>query len=621
MLHIKPIRMPPRRVAEFLVAFSLVALSGFVLFGGVRGSETFQHGASRPVFVLQGLVAVLAVATLLLLAYAASRRRLNETLRRYKITSLQTADHWMLTDARGTVLEVNPSFERISGYSAEELLGRKSNVLRSGLHDSAFYNEMWRTILSGRVYRGVVINRKKNGDLFYEMKTITPIKDDSGAISHFLSLGKDITDLKITETRLRETAESLDRANKRLLASEAELTRQNRILESVLNSMEEGVIVANEKGQLVTFNRAAERIVGIGLTEARQSDWTARYGVYVPETDTPFPVDELPLVRAVAGEKTDEVEMSIRNPAKPGGAWIVGSGRPLRGEKDEIIGGVVVVRDITSQKRAEEFEKELRSTKEELAVAGKIQKKLFPGKPPRIDGFDIAGASFPAVASGGDYFDYIEMPDGHLVAVVGDVSGHGVGPALIMASTRAYLHALLRSDGQTNDILKLINRLLASETAPDNFVTLILTKIDPVSGTLEYASAGHPACYVLDSHNQIKSSLDSTGPLLGVLPEAEFGRRMLTLETGDHVVLLTDGILEAERPDGEPFGVERTLEVVRDNSHRSASEILSALRDELSRRCPGTQQDDLTAVIIGVRTQGARAPQPAARGTSGTEEA
>jgi sigma-B regulation protein RsbU (phosphoserine phosphatase) len=278
----------------------------------------------------------------------------------------------------------------------------------------------------------------------------------------------------------------------------------------------------------------------------------------------------------------------------------VASGRPLRGEKGEIIGGVVVIRDITAQKRAAEFEKELRSTKEELAVAGKIQRKLFPGRPPRIDGLDIAGASVPAVATGGDYFDYIEMPDGHLVAVVGDVSGHGVGPALIMASTRAYLHAILRSTSETSGVLRTINRLLVAETAAEDFVTLILTRIDPEARTLEYASAGHPTCYVVDAQNRIKFSLESTGPPLGVLADAEFDRGTVRLDDGDHVVLLTDGILEAEHPNGDPFGVDRALDVVRANSRRSASEILSELRGELSRSCPGTQQDDLTAVIIGV---------------------
>ena len=660
------LRLSPRKAVDVLTVFSLVAVSGLLLFGGwvpdggvrvamaylavpillfpairfaqreaatanvlflgigfwgfLRGYDPFHEGSSPPaILLLQGFVGILAVATLTLSAHIAHRRRVDARLRRYEMLSLQTADHWMLTDRYGTVLEVNPSFERISGYSAEEVVGRKSNVLKSGLHDASYYKNMWHTILSGRVYRGVVVNRKKNGELFYEMKTITPLKDDAGKITHFLSLGKDITELKVTETKLRETAESLDHANKRLSASEAELSRQNRILESVLNSMDEGVIVANVDGELVTFNQAAERIVGIGLTDARTNDWTARYGVYLPGTDIPFPAEQLPLACAIKGEKTDEMEMFIRNPDKLEGAWISGSGRPLKGEGGEIIGGVVVIRDITPQKRAEEFEKELKSTKEELELAGRIQKQLFPNKPPRIYGFDIAGASYPAVATGGVYFDYIEMPDGHLVAVVGDVSGHGVGPALIMASTRAYLHALLRSDAHTGDVLELINRLLASETAPEDFVTLILTRIDPATRVLEYASAGHPACYVLDSRNQIKSSLQSTGPPLGILPDATFEAKVVTLDPGDLVVLLTDGILEAECPDGEPFGVERTLDVVRDNRGKNASGILMAIRDELSRLCPGGQQDDLTAVIIGVQPRNARTPQPASRSVGGAE--
>src|SRR5205823_14364179 len=122
---------------------------------------------------------------------------------------------------------------------------------------------------------------------------------------------------------------------------------------------------------------------------------------------------------------------------------------------------------------------------------------LFPGGGLGLAGFDIGGASYPAEATGGDYFDYIPLGDGTLVVAIGDVSGHGLGPALLMASTRAYLRALALVHTDITQMLALANRVLCQDTN-EQFVTLVLARLDPDSGTLIYASAGHPSGYLLD---------------------------------------------------------------------------------------------------------------------------
>ena len=593
---------PAFRFTQRETAIALFLVSAIAYWGTVNGYAPFGNEyAARGILLFQGFVGVAAVTTLTLSTDIAHRRRVERNLSRYKTASLQTADHWMLTDLDGTIRDVNPSFEKTTGYSAEEVLGKKPDILKSGEHDDSFFKDMWTTVLSGHVYSGVVVNRKKNGDLFYELKTITPIRDDIGRVTHLLSLGKDITDVKEVESELQTTTESLGRAYEQLLASESALIRQNKILESVLNSMKEGVVVADEKGQFVLFNRSAEQMVGIGSTDSSPNQWTARYGVYSSETLDIFPAENLPLVRALKGEDTENVEMFIRNPEKAEGVWLSVSGRPLRDESGDGIGGLIVTRDISERKRIEAAERELEANKAELAAAKKIQKKLFPDAAPDIDGYDIAGATYPAVATGGDYFDYMVMPDGRLVALIGDVSGHGFGPALLMASTRAYLHALLLSNTEVPETLEIVNRLIANDTAPEDFVTLILAKIDPAARTLEYASAGHTTCYILDSMNNVKSKLASTGTPLGVVPEANFGGApIFDLERGDTIVLMTDGVIEAECVDGGPFGERRALETVSANSRKNAAEIVKSIRDELFAQCQSTQDDDITVVVIKV---------------------
>ena len=236
--------------------------------------------------------------------------------------------------------------------------------------------------------------------------------------------------------------------------------------------------------------------------------------------------------------------------------------------------------------------------REEIRLAQQIQQKLFPAAPLPLQGLDIAGASFPAEATGGDYFDYIPMPDGGLAVVVGDVCGHGFGPALLMAELRAYLRAFLLTRSDVSEIVRLLNRALAGDT--DRFVTLLIARLDPATRSLTYAGAGHLPGYVFDADGHLKARLESTGYPLAVTPDGEYpAMQAPPLEPGEMVLLLTDGIVEAHGPAEVVFGTDRALELVRANRARSAREVLNALFDGVRAHCgPGVQLDDMTAIVI-----------------------
>jgi PAS domain S-box-containing protein len=255
--------------------------------------------------------------------------------------------------------------------------------------------------------------------------------------------------------------------------------------------------------------------------------------------------------------------------------------------------GVLV--DLTTYVRAKEHEAKMRFARE-------VQQHFFPSAPPRLSGFDIAGASCPAEATGGDYFDYIPLPDGSLAVAVGDVSGHGFGPALLMAATRAYLRALALTRTDLGEILALLNRALAGENLVDHFVTLLLARLDPRSGTLTYASAGHPTGYVLDPAGSVKAALRSGAPPLGIDLQGDFpADRAVALRAGDLVLLLTDGILEARSPDGAFFNSQRVLDLVRAHRSDPAREIVCKLHRAAQTFSEGPRQlDDITAVVIKV---------------------
>jgi serine phosphatase RsbU (regulator of sigma subunit) len=238
--------------------------------------------------------------------------------------------------------------------------------------------------------------------------------------------------------------------------------------------------------------------------------------------------------------------------------------------------------------------------RQEIHLARQIQQKLFPAAPLPIPGWDIAGASFPAEATGGDYFDYIPMQDGSLAAVIADVSGHGFGPALLMAELRAYLRAFLLTRTDVSEIVRLLNRALTADTDEGHFATLFLGKLDTVTRSFVYASAGHSSGFVLDPAGNVRAELHSTDIPLGIRPDGEFrAEPIMTLEPGETVVLFTDGIVEACDSDDRFFGAEGVLRVVKENRHLAARDIVNALFGAVHGMCgPATQIDDMTAIVI-----------------------
>jgi serine phosphatase RsbU (regulator of sigma subunit) len=253
--------------------------------------------------------------------------------------------------------------------------------------------------------------------------------------------------------------------------------------------------------------------------------------------------------------------------------------------------------------RRRKAEKRLRVTDIELQAARRIQQKLFPAVTPALFGFEIAGIAFPAEATGGDYFDFVPMLKERVGVVIGDVSGHGFGPALLMASTRAYLRAFAQTQSGVGSLLSLLNRVLILDMEADRFVTLILVRLDPRKRSLVYASAGHPTGYVLNAAGHVRLCLPSTGLPLGIGTDESFSAsRVGPLQPGELVILLSDGVLEATAPDGTAFGWTRAVSIVRvyrqDPAGRIAANLYYAVR-AFSQSAP--QLDDITVVIIKVR--------------------
>ena len=180
---------------------------------------------------------------------------------------------------------------------------------------------------------------KPNG--IYVSVTGRPLRSrETNKVTAGVIVFRDITKAKEDEAQLERTI--------------AELRRQTHAMETVFNSISDGVVVADENGDFTIFNPSAERIVGIGLTEEGPDEWTGRYGIFFPDRETPVPMEELPLVRAIQGHSSDEMDLFIRNARVPEGVYISVSGRPLRDDSGMTKGGVIVFRDVTERTLAEE---------------------------------------------------------------------------------------------------------------------------------------------------------------------------------------------------------------------------------------------------------------------------
>jgi sigma-B regulation protein RsbU (phosphoserine phosphatase) len=217
-----------------------------------------------------------------------------------------------------------------------------------------------------------------------------------------------------------------------------------------------------------------------------------------------------------------------------------------------------------------------------------------------VPGFDIAGVACPADETGGDYFDFINMPDGCLCVVIGDVSGHGISSALVMAELRAYLRSFATTCSDVGKILTQTNRALEVDLEEGRFVTLLLICLDPKTRVMTYASAGHEPGYLLGSSGDIDFVFEATGPPLGIFPDTSFpSGKAQRMESGQLVLLLTDGVFDSLAGDDTKFLADGAIEYVNAHRHEHARQIAEGLCEKCKSHA-GNQfpKDDVTSVIL-----------------------
>lgn len=236
-----------------------------------------------------------------------------------------------------------------------------------------------------------------------------------------------------------------------------------------------------------------------------------------------------------------------------------------------------------------------------LKLAEEVQRNLLPAGPPSIPGLELSGTSIYCNETGGDYYDYVLLPDARIGVVVADVSGHGVDAALFMASARAFLISRVQGFTSPARLIGEVNRYIARDSDPSGrFMSMFFLEIDPPARSLRWVRAGHEPALYFDPAAGSFSELDGDGMVLGVENEApyrDYGRQ--GWDPGAVIVIGTDGITETRNSDNELFGNERVREVIRRNASRPAAEIQAAVIEAVqTHRGPAPQEDDVTLVVV-----------------------
>lgn len=250
--------------------------------------------------------------------------------------------------------------------------------------------------------------------------------------------------------------------------------------------------------------------------------------------------------------------------------------------------------------REAETKRQLDAVHHDLQVARSIQQSLLPTESPQIPGFEIAGWNQPADETGGDYFDWEGLPDGKLIVSLADVTGHGIGPALLAAVCRAYARASFTVGRTLSAAFEHINQALGADLGNGRFATFVAAVCSPRCSDIELLSAGHGPLFVYSSSSNRFTEMSAHGLPLGILPAFQSDPpTQLKLDSGDLVLLATDGFFEWENDRGEAFGVERMEDVIRASRASTPRDIIARLYQAVVEFSNGTkQQDDLTAVVI-----------------------
>jgi sigma-B regulation protein RsbU (phosphoserine phosphatase) len=456
------------------------------------------------------------------------------------------------------------------GYAAEDFLEKRilfrdlvhpddrdrirAEIEEYAAHDVSDYTQNYRLVTRG-------------GEVRWLEDTTTTERNDHGKIVYYQGTVVDVTERKLAEEALSK--------------SEAKFRR-------IVETSAEGFLMMDSDFRIVDVNDAFCRMLGYSRSELIGQ---TAYDLATPE----FKIYLQASAQELLGQKYRTFE-GLFNSKSGRNVPVLIHRNALIDDSGESMGQVAFVTDLTDQKKS-------------LVLAGEVQKSLLPKSPPHITGLDIAGLSVPCEEIGGDYFDYLQpaatSPPAPwiLTVAVGDIAGHGVDSALLMATARAVLRDRYRSSESLSKIVNDLNRALVTDfMTTHQFMTLFALEIGRRHNSIRWVRAGHDPALLYRPDSDRFMELEGPGMVLGVAGDVLFRESVMNdVPPGAIIALGTDGIWEAFNPAGEMFGKSRFREIIRRYADQSASTILDHVYKEVHSFTEGHRsQDDITLVILKI---------------------
>jgi PAS domain S-box-containing protein len=564
--------VPGAAVVSFLI-------SAIAVWGTARGFGLLIHGdALQNAMLLQSFLGVISVSGVVLAAVVAERAQLIR-----KQSTLEALEYseknyrGIVETAYEGIWKVNADFEtslvngrmaELLGYTVQEMLGRP-------LFDFMFEGdiEQKKTELERR-RRGVSEQletryRKKDGEALWARVTTSPIVGADGGFEGALAMVSDMTEQKRIESERCRAQETIS------------------LLSQAVEQTADSIVITDRNGTIEYVNPAFEVITGYSRQEV------------VGETPSVLKsgLQDNSFYSRLWGQilKGEDFRGTLVDRKKSGELyWAEQTISPIKDSAGVISHFVSVCKDITALRK--QHEREL-----QLQMARNVQQRFYTGATMCATGFDIASAIYPAEEACGDYLDSFSMLAGGICIGIGDVSGHGLDSALVMALTRAYVRSFAQVEADLAKILSRVNLMLIADLEDARFVTMLLVCLDETNGCLSYVSAGHVSGFLMNGSGEIDHVLESSGPPLGLFPDSNFVTSRIPFTSQQLIILITDGMTEMTTSGDAEFGTDGVLEYVRAHRQDSANELVHGIyRAARSFAGDNPQQDDATGIIVRV---------------------
>ena len=499
-----------------------------------------------------------------------------ESEQRFRQMTEMTGEWLWEQDENGYYIYSSTAVNTILGMSPEMIVGKhytelltsedKSDLLINSTQHRPFY---------------ALCNhyRHKNGQRVITESTGLPIISTKGELIKWRGVDRDITAQKHYQDALIDSEK-----------------RTRLIIESALNA----IVIMDAYGVIIDWNHHAEKMFGWSKQEAigqrlekliipQRFQKSHNQGLehFLRSGEGPI-IDKLLEQTAIRRDSSEfPVELSV-SALKLGNSFIFSG----------------FIHDITARKRTEkqirQAEINLAYTQSEMNIARRIQSSLFPSKAIKTEDFEIQGFCLPADQVGGDYFDYFFRDEENLDIVMADVSGHSIGPALFMVETRSAIRSQANWPGSPTKTLSILNDFLYQDLdTADYFITLFYLQYNTSSKQLSFANAGHPPPLLLKQAELQCTELDTEGLILGVRKAIDFEEKSIIMESGDLILLYTDGLTEAENSAGEFFGLSPVCEILHQHATHPPQVIIEIIISRLKQFCQSELfKDDVTLMIF-----------------------